>query len=154
MMELNDYVSGEQVTVEALRGMARQLPEFSGLPPGSTVYLSGPMRGYPEFNYNTFNAAAELLRAMGLIVFSPAESFGGNTTLPRLVYMIIDRAAVQVCDAVVVLPAWALSPGAREECHIALTLKKPILHLVDPTNGVSWWGPNSKAKHVALLPAL
>lgn len=31
------------------------------------VYISGPMRGYPEFNYPAFNAAAQRWRAAKLI---------------------------------------------------------------------------------------
>lgn len=36
-------------------------------------YIAGPMRGYPNFNFPAFNAAAAMLRAEGNEVFSPAE---------------------------------------------------------------------------------
>jgi hypothetical protein len=37
------------------------------------VYVAGPMRGYPEFNFPAFRAASAMLREKGFTVFSPAE---------------------------------------------------------------------------------
>lgn len=37
------------------------------------VYLAGPMRGYPLYNFPAFGVAAAALRAIGHEVFSPAE---------------------------------------------------------------------------------
>ena len=37
------------------------------------LYLAGPMRGYPEFNFPAFRQHSAELRAMGHEVFSPAE---------------------------------------------------------------------------------
>lgn len=37
------------------------------------LYIAGPMRGYPEFNFPAFHAAAKRLREQGHFVFSPAE---------------------------------------------------------------------------------
>lgn len=37
------------------------------------LYLAGPMRGIPEFNFPAFHQAARLLRAKGHTVFNPAE---------------------------------------------------------------------------------
>lgn len=37
------------------------------------VYLAGPMRGLPEFNFPAFHKAARELRDRGYFVFSPAE---------------------------------------------------------------------------------
>ena len=37
------------------------------------VYLSGPMKGYPDSNFPAFHATAAALRARGLEVVNPAE---------------------------------------------------------------------------------
>ena len=37
------------------------------------LYLAGPMRGYPQFNFPAFHAYAKMLREQGHTVFSPAE---------------------------------------------------------------------------------
>lgn len=37
------------------------------------IYVAGPMRGYPEFNFPAFHRAAKFLRDQGHIVFNPAE---------------------------------------------------------------------------------
>jgi hypothetical protein len=37
------------------------------------IYLAGPMRGVPLFNFPAFDAAAAALRKLGHTVFNPAE---------------------------------------------------------------------------------
>lgn len=91
-----------------------------------TIYLSGPMSGLPNFGYPIFNAAAARLRSMGHAVFNPAETFGGDSTLRKEQYLIVDYAAVQVCDTVVMLPGWESSEGATTERVIALSLGKTV----------------------------
>jgi hypothetical protein len=37
------------------------------------IYVAGPMRGIPEFNFPAFHDAAARLRNEGHVVFNPAE---------------------------------------------------------------------------------
>lgn len=99
------------------------------------LYLAGPMRGYPAYNFPAFHAAAAALRAKGCEVWSPAEhdlSTGfdpANDTAKELsCYMERDLAEVCRADAVAVLPGWEKSTGAKLEVHVARVVGKPVLH--------------------------
>ena len=120
------------------------------LPPdintGRWVYLAGPMTGIPHFNFPLFHKAAEDLRLRGFIVTSPAEldspeskaaaeaSPDGDAShyakgeswgdlLARDVKLIADGGI----EAIVVLPGWPQSKGARLETFVGRLCKLPIL---------------------------
>lgn len=107
------------------------------------VYLAGPMRGIPEFNFPAFYAAADKLRADGHEVFSPAERDNerhgtdiskGNATGDEAVAAAehgfnlrealgIDLAWICAeADAIAVLPGWEKSKGATAEHAAAVAL--------------------------------
>jgi len=92
----------------------------------TVIYLSGPMSGYPEYNFLAFREAAEKLRSEGFIVISPHENFGEATHHPRHVYMRADIMSVLQADAVCVLNGWLLSKGAKLEVLIAHELDLPV----------------------------
>lgn len=106
---------------------------------GSRVYLAGPMRGIAEFNFPAFHEAAADLRARGLEVWSPAEAdeeldgFDPATDEPRsfVHYMRRDLPAVMDSDALVALPGWQSSTGARLEVHVADECGIPVLRYPD-----------------------
>ena len=104
------------------------------------VYLAGPMTGIPQFNYPAFIAMADRLRASDFDVVSPAElddpddraaalaspdgrmlayTEGTGKTwgdfLSRDVKLLSDNGI----KAVVVLPGWQQSRGARLETFVA-----------------------------------
>lgn len=105
------------------------------------VYLSGPMRGIPEWNYPLFNAAAAEIRARGHECFNPAEHDGGvdptgltgHEDLGELGFDL--RAALEadttwICreaEAILVLPGWERSKGAAAEVALGRALGLPIL---------------------------
>jgi len=96
------------------------------------VYLAGPMTGYSEFNYPAFNTKAAELREQGLEVFNPAESFNGDSSLGREVYMRKDLEEILKCDAIYLLKGWEKSRGATLERLIAVELALEILNPETP----------------------
>lgn len=118
------------------------------------LYLSGPMTGYPQFNFPLFHKAAAELRTAGYEILSPAEtdldpehamkSKDGIMTaefkesygemLGRDVRMIIDN-----CDGMILLPNWHKSKGARIELATAVVMKKKMFaHYIPGHDG--WFG--------------
>jgi len=91
------------------------------------LQLVGPMTGLPQFNYPAFNAAAAELRAAGFLVWNPAEC--GPAPRPRSWYMRQSLGALPHADAVVLLPGWEASAGARLEVETALALDIPVIPL-------------------------
>jgi hypothetical protein len=76
------------------------------------------MSGLPEFNYPAFHRAAAALRAIGHTVHNPAE----NPVPPCgswLGYMRMSIAQIANSDALVMLPGWQRSRGARVEFILA-----------------------------------
>lgn len=99
------------------------------------LYLAGPMRGLPQFNFPAFNSAAARLRADGHEVFNPAEAdtssgFDPNTDLPAYLSHYMERDLPEVCraEAIAVLPGWRNSVGAKLEVHVATVIGKPVLN--------------------------
>ena len=112
------------------------------------LYLAGPMRGYPNFNFPAFDYAAAKLRAQGHEVFSPAERdretygaeieinlTGDETKVTNPACTINDCMAADcewICrnaDAIALLPGWEKSSGANAELALvkALGLTQIIL---------------------------
>ena len=108
----------------------------------SRLYLSGPMTGLPENNYPAFHEAARTLRAEGHKVVNPAE-IHPHGRLRRLRHRVLRtlrlvrgqppaptweeymRAALVgllSCEAIVLLPGWEHSRGARCEVSLAAEL--------------------------------
>lgn len=100
----------------------------------TAVYLAGPMTGYPEFNFPAFKAAASDIDEMGVgAVYCTA--FGTppapEDALPWDEYLREALRLMLTCNAVVVLPGWRESKGARLEVHVALELGIPVVEYPD-----------------------
>jgi hypothetical protein len=107
------------------------------------LYLAGPMSGLPDHGLPAFREAARVLRLRGYTIVSPveldeADGFDPETEvtsgdpvwagfLARDLRVVTDERV----HAVVVLPDWHLSRGARLEVHVARELGKPILRFPD-----------------------
>jgi nucleoside 2-deoxyribosyltransferase len=107
------------------------------------IYLAGPMRGIPEFNFPAFHKAAALLREFGAEVFSPAERdeahYGATFTSGNATgseeqaakehgFNLREALAADlayIChhaDAIALLPGWQNSKGVAAELATARAL--------------------------------
>lgn len=117
--------------------------------PRKRIYIAGPMRGLPEFNFPAFYAAEEKLVALGWLPFNPGradnEKFGvdvsaGNTMgdeeLAGKQYGFTIQDAMQrdthyltrKADAIYMLHGWENSTGARAEHALAVCLRLDIYY--------------------------
>ncbi len=98
------------------------------------VYIAGPMRGLPEFGFPAFDEAAAALSAAGHQVVSPAQHDRDNGFDPTGMNgredltdhgfdlrdaLTWDLAQVTQAQAVMLLPGWRHSSGARAEIATA-----------------------------------
>ena len=101
------------------------------------IYVAGPMRGYPNFNFPAFHEAAAQLRAAGHEVHSPAEHdesggfdpSGSDEDFDLRAAFRWDLDQVQAADAVVVLSGWTGSQGASAEVAVARVIGTAVLTL-------------------------
>lgn len=114
------------------------------------IYLAGPMRGIPEFNFPAFNSAAAELRAYGHEVFNPAErdnerhgtdiskgNVNGDEAHASAQHGFSLRVALgedlawitSQADAIALLPGWEQSTGAASERATAVALGLEIIVL-------------------------
>jgi Domain of unknown function (DUF4406) len=114
------------------------------------IYLAGPMRGVPHFNFPAFHTAAAKLRSEGHEVFSPAErdirvhgeafsksSLAGDNDEAEREHGFNLREALAddlnwIClhaDAVALMPGWSASKGANAERATAIALGLAIITL-------------------------
>lgn len=114
------------------------------------IYLAGPMRGYPEFNFPAFHAAAAKLREEGHFVFSPAEKdmeVHGNDFSKGNLDGDLQQAADDhgfslrralgddlafICaeaEAIAILPGWEQSRGVAAELATAKALDLKEIYL-------------------------
>jgi hypothetical protein len=91
----------------------------------TTYYISGPMRGKPDYNRHEFRDAEAALRAWlddGHVVINPAGNPGGEPA-----YTAPDLRQVLDADVLVLLPGWRDSEGARHEVELATWADKRFL---------------------------
>lgn len=113
----------------------------------NTLYLAGPMRRKPHFNFPTFNEAAHDLRCAGYRVFNPAERdtdvFGeqlsssnptGDERMAELHHGFSLREALAAdtefialhAQGIALLPDWEQSSGVRAEIALAVAIGIPV----------------------------
>ena len=113
---------------------------------GAWVYIAGPMRSIPHFNFPAFDAARDKLAQMGYNVVSPAdldrdEGFDAMLMRDDSDWNVIpdglnerdiverDVDAVMDCDELVRLTGWESSTGAKAEVALAVWMGKKVWDL-------------------------
>lgn len=99
------------------------------------LYIAGPMRGYPRFNFDAFYAAESKLQELGWDTLNPARmdeelGFDPDKDIPDAAFlrgaMKRDIEAVSGADGIVLLPGWESSCGANAEMWLARWLGIPV----------------------------
>lgn len=105
----------------------------------NTVYIAGPMRGYPRFNVDAFDGVAATWKQSGFSVRNPAEmdrAAGVNhdaevTSEDLRACMRRDLLAIlDECSAIALLPGWEKSAGVKVELALARFLGLPVYDAV------------------------
>jgi hypothetical protein len=87
------------------------------------LYISGKMSGLPDLGHVAFDRAENRLVGLGHQVINPARL---SDDLPRTAYMPICLAMLQQAEALVLLPGWQDSPGAKVEKAFAEYQEMPV----------------------------
>lgn len=107
------------------------------------VYLAGPMRGLPKYNFPAFDEARDKLRALGYTVISPADLdrdadfHETDEYTPDFLYAAMRRdiEAILKVDQIVLLPGWENSAGCKIELTVAGALGLPVVPLAVALGG-------------------
>lgn len=116
-------------------------------PKYTKVYLAGPMRGIPEFNFPAFFDAEDYLRSKGFDVINPARldkeagwdninssdadaQAGIRDFARRDVMAMLDQ-----CGGIVLMDGWTRSSGARFEYALACFCGMKLYRLHQQHNG-------------------
>jgi len=83
------------------------------------VYISGPMTGIENYNFDNFNRAEQALKKDGHVVLNPARNPSG---LEYKHYMDIDMAMIRGSEAVFCLEGFERSRGSMAEVAYAISL--------------------------------
>lgn len=99
------------------------------------AYISGPMSGYPDLNFEAFAAAEDLLGSLGMEPINPFTIGEEDTTVEevtpkmRAQYLRLDVQALATCDAIVMIEGWRRSIGANIELHVAQMLDLEVFEM-------------------------
>lgn len=107
-----------------------------------TIYVAGPMRGLPEFNFPAFYAAETYLESMGWKVLSPARADNENgfdekatkevTREMMTEFVMRDADMLTKSDAIYLLDGWEHSRGAKGEKSIAEWIGLDVIYQTPP----------------------
>lgn len=103
----------------------------------TTLYVAGPMRGLPQFNFPEFDRVSDLLRLRGYRVISPADL--DRDAGIELNHVGSDQEFIDACirrdvdailesDGLALLDGWDRSVGATAEVGLARWRRISIRH--------------------------
>lgn len=126
---LNDYDLNNCDGYYAPGGIAIGVPET----PQGMIYISGPMRGIPDFNFPAFYTAERYLKNVGWRVGNPARMDMEDGTPPANIGVnnAMKRDADFICGkatALFMLKGWEKSTGAQAEWALARAIGLPIYY--------------------------
>ena len=114
-----------------------------------TIYIAGPMRGKPDWNYDAFNKTEKMLSKIGWNVINPAtldensretQNLNCNSTDfdpdENAIHRDVNRkimkrdldAICDKCDAIYMLEGWQMSQGACAEFYLSCSLGLTVLY--------------------------
>ena len=108
------------------------------------IYIAGPMRGIPQYNFPAFDEAAEALYNVGWQPVNPADldrdmgyepdEFPADHDwtqvpegFPLKTIVATDIAELVGCDAIYMLRGWGSSRGAQAELAVAMWLGLEVI---------------------------
>lgn len=111
------------------------------------LYISGPMRGIPRYNFDEFDSFAAYLTARNYEYINPADhdrevdpecesrpdfatgdpSLANLDNFHQLLGWDLAQIASSECDGVVMLPGWENSTGAQHERYVAEACGKCVM---------------------------
>ena len=101
------------------------------------LYISGPMTGLPALNYPAFYATADVLTRLGHFAINPANGVtdDDNATQPWGYFMLRSLRILRdsAVEALVILPGWEQSRGARIEIGDAIRRGLMLYRLIGDT---------------------
>jgi hypothetical protein len=103
-----------------------------------TVYLAGPMRGLPDFNFPAFDKARDCLTERGWNVISPADMDRADPddAKDQTKFAARDtKAIIEKCGTIALLPGWECSDGATAEFFLARWLGLKIISIWTDDDG-------------------
>lgn len=98
----------------------------------NVYYLSGPMTGYPEYNYPEFERVKKILEKQGYRIESPhecepePEGTPENELWEKMMLKCMKK--MENCTAIILMEGWPESRGARRELEYAIHHGWPVFY--------------------------
>lgn len=121
------------MTARSIRNKEKEMTD-NMTPLHFLVFIAGPMTGHPDWNRAAFYEAEEVLTSADIEAINPAGlAFIIPEYAPHEMFVDTTCAMVKHCAAVVRLPGWENSAGAKREMAAAVKHGVPVFDWDDKT---------------------